>query len=157
MLGSLEDKGSPGQTGQSLYDTVLRDCLAGELRLVNAGLPQSQKRLADLLNEEYPHVPCNDGSTHLFKRRELEYLAGMLDADEQGALPLPMLIELGPGQAEAAVICQAGIEQRVVSAALDMPVTCAQGRVRLYRPQLALLRKKLKTTTVYLFSSRLVA
>lgn len=145
------------QAGQSLHEKALQNCLAGELRVVNAGLPQRQKRLSDLLGEEYPHVPCNDGSTHLFKRSELEYLAGMLDADEQKTLALPMLIELGADQTEAAVLCQARTEERVVSKALGMPLTCEHGRIRLYRPQLALLRTKLRTTTAYLFSSRIVA
>lgn len=157
MLKSLQDEGAAPQSERSLYEAALQNCLAGELRIVNAGLPQSQKRLSCLLTEEHPHVPCNDGSTHLFKRKELEYLASMLDAEEQAALQLPILIELGANQAEAAVICQTGTEQKVISEALGMTVACEQRRIRLYRPQLALLRSKLRTTTVYLFSSRLVA
>jgi uncharacterized protein (UPF0216 family) len=79
----------------SPYEKMLQECLKGELRIVNAGLPQSQVRLSNLLNEKYPHAVCNDGSTHFFKRRELEYLAGMTSTDEQKALALPMVIELG--------------------------------------------------------------
>ena len=142
---------------QSPYETVLRDCLRGELRLVNAGLPKSQKRLSDLLNEKYPHVVCNDGSTHSFKKSELEYLASMIDADEQKALPLPMLIELRGNQAEAAIICEAKVEEKVISEALNMPVTSEEGRVSIYKPQLALLRRKFRTTTVYVFSPTVVA
>jgi uncharacterized protein len=145
------------EPGRSLHEMVLQDCLAGELRMVNAGLPQRQKQLSDLLGEEYPHVLCNDNSTHLFKRNELEYLADMLDTDEQNILALPLLVEVGAHQAEVAVLCQTRIEERVVSRVLDMPVICEQGRIRLYRPQLALLRRKLRTTTVYIFSSRSVA
>jgi uncharacterized protein (UPF0216 family) len=142
---------------QSPYEKMLQECLRGELRLVNAGLPQSQKRLANLLNEKYPHVVCSDGSTYFFKKSELEYLASMIDADEQKTLPLPMLIELGANQAEAAIICEGEVEQKVVSKALNMPVTCEGRRIRIYRPQLALLRSKFKTTTVYVFSPKVVA
>jgi uncharacterized protein (UPF0216 family) len=137
---------------QSPNEKMLQNCLRGELRVVNTGLPRSQKWLSNLLEEKYPHVICNDGSTHLFKRSELEYLASLLDTDEQKALPLPMLIELGVNQAEAAVICEGKIEEKVTSKALNMPVTCEERRIRIYKPQLALLRKKLKTTTVYVFS-----
>ena len=137
---------------QSTNEKMLQNCLRGELRVVNTGLPRSQKWLSNLLEEKYPHVICNDGSTHLFKRSELEYLASLLDTDEQKALPLPMLIELGVNQAEAAVICEGKIEEKVTSKALNMPVTCEERRIRIYKPQLALLRKKLKTTTVYVFS-----
>jgi len=151
------------ETKQSLYEKMLQDCLRGELRVVNTGLPQSQKRqskenkLFYLLNEKYPHVACNDGSTHFFKKSELEYLASMIDTDEQKALPLPMLIELGANQAEAAIICEGKVEEKVISKALNMPVTCEERRIRIYKPQLALLRRKFKTTTVYVFSPKIVA
>jgi uncharacterized protein (UPF0216 family) len=145
------------ETKQSPYEKMLQDCLRGELRIVNTGLPQSQKRLSNLLDEKYPHVVCNDGSTHLFKKSELEYLASMLDTDEQETLPLPMLIELGANQAEAAIICEGKVEEKVISKALNMPVTCEERRIRIYKPQLALLRRKFKTTTVYVFSPKTVA
>jgi uncharacterized protein (UPF0216 family) len=142
---------------QSPYERMLQDCLRGELRVVNTGLPQSQKRLSNLLNEKYPYVVCNDGSTHFFKKNELEYLASMIDTDEQEALPLPMLIELGANQAEAAVICAGKVEEKVLLKVLNMRVTCEESRIRIYKPQLALLRRKFKTTTVYVFSPKIVA
>ena len=145
------------ETKQSPYEKMLQDCLRGELRIVNTGLPQSQKRLSNLLDEKYPHVVCNDGSTHFFKRSELEYLASMIDSDEQKTLPLPMLIELGVNQAEAAIICEGKVEEKVISKALNMPVTCEGKRIRIYKPQLALLRRKFKTTTVYVFSPKIIA
>ncbi|NWF78250.1 MAG: DUF61 family protein [Chloroflexi bacterium] len=142
---------------QSPYEKMLQECLRGELRIVNSGLPQSQKRLSNLLTEEYPHVVCNDGSIHPFKKSELAYLASILDSDEQKALLLPMLIEVGANQGEAAIICGGEIEEKVISKALNMPVTCEERRIRIYKPQLALLRRKFKTTTVYVFSPKIVA
>ena len=149
MPRSLQDK-----VNQSPYERLLQESLRGELRLANAGLPRSQGRLSNLLNEEYPHVVCHDGSTLTFKKSELEYLASIIDADEQKALALPMLIELGPNQGEAAIICEGEVEERIISKVLDMPVKCEERRIRIYKPQLAVLRKKLKTTTVYLFSPK---
>ena len=139
------------------YERILQECLRGELRLVNAGLPRNQKRLYNLLREEYPQILCNDGSTHFFKKRELEYLASMINTEEQEALLLPILIQLGENQAEAAIICEGEVEEKVISKVLNMPVTCEQGRIRIYKPQLALLRGKLKTTTQYVFSPKIVA
>jgi hypothetical protein len=136
------------------YQRMLQECLRGELRVLNAHLPCEQKPLSDLLGEEYPNVVCNDGSTHLFKRKELEYLASMLDSADQEALLLPMLIEVNPGQGEMAIICQGGVEEKVISKILDMPVTSKQKRIMIYKPQLALIRKPLKTTTQYLFSPK---
>lgn len=139
------------------YEKILQECLAGELRIVNAGLPRSQKRLSDLLHEEYPHVVCSDGNAHFFKKKELLYLANMVNVEEQEALLLPMLIELGSNQAEAAIICRGKAEEKITSEILGMPVACDRGEIRIYKPQLALLRKKLKTTTQYLFSPKIIA
>lgn len=136
------------------YQRMIQECLRGELRVLNAHLPCEQKPLSGLLGEEYPNVVCNDGSTHLFKRKELEYLASMLDTDEQEVLLLPMLIEVNPGQGEMAIICRGEAEEKVISKILDMPVTSKRKRIMIYKPQLALIRKPLKTTTQYLFSPK---
>ncbi len=140
--------------GELLYDKVLQEYLKGELRVLNAHLPRHQKPLSDLLGEKYPHVVCNDGTTHLFKRKELEYLAGVIDTEEQEVLLLPMLIELGPNQDEATIICEQGIEEKVISKILDMPLTYKQKRITIYKLQLGVIRKVLKTTTQYIFSAK---
>ena len=144
-------------TGELPYDKILQESLKGELRLLNAHLPSQQKSLSDLSDEQYPHVLCNDGSTHLFKKKELAYLSGMLDTKEQQLLLLPMLIEVDPSQSEAAIICKQGIEEKVVSEVLGMPAVSRHGRVTIYKSQLGVLRKALKTTTQYIFSTKVLA
>jgi len=136
------------------YDRMLQEYLRDELRVLNAHLPRHQKSLAELLRESYPHVVCHDGSTHIFKRRELEYLASLIGADEREALLLPVIIELGQNEGESAVICSGEIVEEVISKVLDMRIRCRQNRIAVYKPQLALLRRKLKTTTQYVFSPR---
>ena len=138
------------------YEKMLQECLKGELRILNAHLPDKQKSLSDLLLEEDPNVKCNDGSTHLFKRKELKYLAGLINPDEQRALLLPVIIEVNPGRDEMAVICQGEVEEKVISKILNMPVPSKKGRIVIYKPQLALLRKLLKTTTQIVFSPRIL-
>jgi len=137
------------------YERMLQECLKGELRVVNAHLPSKQKPLSDLLGEEYPHVLCNDGSVHLFSRKELKYLASLIDTDEQKALLLPILIEVSAGQGEMAIICPGEVEEKVISKILDMPLTPRQKKVMIYKLQLAIVRKLLRTTTQYLFPPKL--
>ena len=137
------------------YDRILQECLKSELRVINAHLPSKQKPLSDLLSEEYPHVLCRDGSTHLFKRKELRYLADFLDAGEQKELLLPILIGVVAGEGEMVVLCPGAVEEKVISKVLDMPVTCGQKGIVIYKPQLAVIRKLLRTTTQYLFPPRL--
>jgi uncharacterized protein (UPF0216 family) len=136
------------------YQNMLQEYLKGELRVLNAHLPYEQKPLSDLLGEKYPNVICNDGSTHLFKKKELEYLTNLLDTEEQESLLLPMLIEVNPGEGEMAIICRGSVEKKVISKILNMPATIRKDRVIIYRPQLAVLRQVLKTTTQYLFTPK---
>ncbi len=143
------------EPAESGYDRLLQGWLSGEMRLVNSGLPRERRRLSDLLSEEQPSVGCSDGSHQLFKKAELRLLADMLDEEEQQSLLLPILIEMTGTETEAMLLCPSDTELKVVSTVLGMPLRYERpGRVRLYRPQLSLLRSKLKTTTQYAFSSR---
>lgn len=145
------------QPGQTPHEKILQEALRAELRLANTGLPKSRRRLSDLLDERHPQVSCNDGSSHSFKRSELEYLASIIDASEQEALILPILIEVGTEESGTTVVCDGPVEEKVVSRVLDMPLSCEHRRIRVYKPQLGVLRGKLKTTTAYVFSDRTTA
>lgn len=136
------------------YERLLQESLKSELRVINAHLPTKPKSLSDLLGEEYPHVVCKDGSTHLFRRKELKYLASLIDASEQKALLLPMLIEISSGQGEIAVVCPGEVEAKVIAKILDMAVSPRQRKITIYKPQLAVIRKLLRTTTQYIFPPR---
>lgn len=141
--------------GDLPYERLLQESLKSELKVVNAHLPSKQKTLSDLLSEEYPNLMCQDGSTHLFSRKELKYLASLLDDSEQKALLLPILIEVSGGQGEMAVLCPGETEAKVISRILDMPVTLKQKKITIYKLQLAVIRKLLRTTTQYVFTLRL--
>ncbi len=137
------------------YQKMLQEYLKGELRVLNAHLPCEQRPLSVLLDEESPSITCNDGSAHLFKKKELEYLASMIDNGEQEILLLPILIEVSAGRDEMAIICHGEIEEKLISKILDMPVTLKQNRIIIYKPQLELIRKSIKTTTQYVFSTKI--
>jgi len=137
------------------YEKMLQECLKSELKVVNAHLPGKQKALSELMDEEYPHVLCRDGSSHLFKRKELDYLSGLLTEAERKKLLLPMLIEVRAAGDEMSLICQGGVEEKVISSVLDMPATRRGDKVVIYKPQLAEIRKRLRTTTQYLFAPKM--
>ncbi len=128
---------------------------AGELRVMNAHLPRSQRTLADLLEEPEPFVACRDDTPHLFRNDELKLLAGFLTLEEQRDLLLPLMIEVGGGsQGESLLRCRGSVEEKVATRVLGMPMACRQGGITLYRPQLAALRAALPTTTQYVFVVR---
>ena len=140
---------------QSRYDRFLETYLSGELRLVNSGLARERRTLASLLREAHPSVLCSDGSQQAIKRAELQSLAAVLNEVEQDTLLLPILIEVAGVEHEAAVLCTSDVEIKLLSQLLGMPLAYERpGRIRIYRPQLGLLRKRLRTTTQYAFSAR---
>lgn len=134
------------------YEKLLQRCLEGELRIVNSGLAQRQKSLHDLLNETHPHVISCDGIMYTFKNKELQYIASLITPEEENELLLPITIEIGNISSETNVLCQSDIEVKVVSKLLGMTMASKDNRIKLYRPQLAILRKIAKTTTQYMFS-----
>jgi len=140
---------------RNLYNGLLQEALKDELRLLNAHLPRERKSLADALRDPHPYIACSDGSTHMFKKKELQYLAGMLSEEEQQALLLPILIRLNAGHNEMTVLCNDDVEKKVLSGILDMPLTITGDGISIYKNQLGVIRKKLRTTTQYIFSADL--
>jgi len=137
--------------GDFSYDRLLQESLKGELKVVNAHLPLKQKTLSELLTEEYPHIICRDGSTHLFSRKELKYLSSLITPEEQTTLLLPIMIEVSAGQGVIAVVSPGDTVDKIISQVTDMPLAQKQGKINIYKPQLALIRTRLKTVTQYVF------
>lgn len=126
--------------------------LKGDLKTLNAHLPRRRKSLSELLEEKRPHVECGDGSTHYFKKKELEYLTKILNNNEKKVLLLPIIIEVESEEGNLTVRSKTGIEAKIFSQILDMPIAFKLDMITIFRPQLAVLRKVLKTTTQYAFT-----
>jgi uncharacterized protein len=138
---------------EPVYNALLQEALKDELRLLNAHLPHERKSLYDVLQDEHPHIVCSDGSTHIFKKKELGYLSDILNADEQKALLLPILIKIHAGYSDISVLCSGEAEKKVLSVILDMPLNITADGITIYKQQLGVLRKKLRTTTQYIFTA----
>ncbi len=132
-------------------DEAIEGYLTDELKTVNAHLPRSRKTLAELMDEPYPYVLCNDGSEHHFRKKELRHLAELVSEEEQSLLLLPIILEVQSEQGDIVVHSKQGIEAKVLSAILDMPLVVRNMSLRIYRPQVQVLRSSLKTTTQYVF------
>ena len=138
------------------YDRLLQESVKNELRILNSQLPSTQKSLDVLLKEETPSITLRDGSLHLFKKKELKYLSDITDSSLWNNLLLPVIIEVNPGEDEYSIVCRGEVEEKVFSAILGMPVTIRHHRIVIYKSQLAVIRKILKTTTQYLFSPKIL-
>lgn len=138
------------------YDRLLQESVKNELRVLNSQLPSTQKSLEVLLREEISSITLRDGSLHLFKKKELKYLSDITDSSLWNNLLLPVIIEVNPGEDEYSIVCRGEVEEKVFSAILGMPVTIRHHRIVIYKPQLAVIRKILKTTTLYLFSPKIL-
>jgi uncharacterized protein (UPF0216 family) len=137
-------------TDHSSDDWISR-YLRDEFKTFNAQLPRKRKVLTELLKEDHPHVICHDGSAHFFRRKELEYLSKLLDQEEVHSLWLPILLEVSLDQEGITIRSKEGIEAKIFSKILCMPVAHTEDLITIFRPQLSVVRKVLKTTTQYVF------
>lgn len=120
-----------------------------ELSKLNVHLPERRLSLKEALSSPKPQVQARDGSIHMFKREELEFLAGLLPDVDRDKLQLPILIALEPKLGRGAARISGEAEVKVVSQILEKESAAAE--LLIYRPEVAILRRKLPTTTQYLF------
>jgi Uncharacterized protein conserved in archaea len=115
---------------------------------LNKHLPRRRKTLAELLEEERPHVLGADGTRHRFKNAELERIAGMVHAEDYERLKLPIYIEV-ESMTSGAVI-KGPLETEIVCKILEIEPN-HKNEVFIYRPQLKKLRSEFPTVTQYIF------
>jgi uncharacterized protein (UPF0216 family) len=110
-----------------------------------------KKSLSELLHMDHPQVSCRDGSTHSFKKRELETLSDLLQPEDWSRLTLPIILVCNPKYGVGTVVISGELETQVVSKLLRIQSKELEHNVILYRPQLEELRRKLRTTTQIAF------
>lgn len=124
--------------------------LSKQLQMLNQHLAKSRSTLESLLAEDKPVIELRNGSQHYFKKQELEKIADILPVEEHRRLRLPIYIELSSAKYGSGTARIAGrTESRVVGALLGK---AAEEELFVYRPELRVLRKKLPTTTQYMFT-----
>jgi uncharacterized protein (UPF0216 family) len=120
-----------------------------ELNKLNLHLPKQRISLKEALESAKPQVATRNGNVHMFKREELNFLAGLVKEADREKLRLPILIALDPkfGRGAARITGQA--EVMAISQILGKKGD--GGELLIYRPDVAILRRKLPTTTQYSF------
>jgi uncharacterized protein (UPF0216 family) len=117
---------------------------------LNRHLPRRRKNLAELLEEEKPHVMGSDGTRHRFRNAEIKKLASMIEEKEYKNLKLPIYIEIDStssasritGRLETALICEI------------LNLDPCKRELFIYRPDIKKLRNEFPTATQYIFLVR---
>jgi uncharacterized protein (UPF0216 family) len=120
-----------------------------ELNKLNVHLPKRRISLKEALESTRPKVATRDGSVHRFKREELDFLAGVVPEVDWGRLQLPILIALDPKFGRGAARITGAAEVMAISQILGKKSTGEE--LLIYRPDVAIIRRKLPTTTQYIF------
>lgn len=120
-----------------------------QIQNLNKHLPKARCTLEELLKQEKPRIESRDGSTHRFKRSELEYLSGLVPSEDHSGLKLPIIIRISPQLGRGAAKVSGEIEEKVVMQILGKEGT--EDELVIYRPEVRQVRKKLPTTTQYAF------
>lgn len=124
--------------------------LAREIEKINDHLPRESKTLKELLEMDEPKVLTKSGDVLIMDKKELEILASILPAKHHSELRLPIIIlrmiDMGEG---VYMICGGDLEVQVINKVIGQEaVHYHDGKAFLYKPYVAFLRSKLRTTTV---------
>lgn len=130
-----------------------------EIVQLNEHMPRTKKTLVQLLREEAPTYMTRDGQSSAVRREELEYLADEIPSRLHGEIMVPFTIirrtSMGRG---AHTIGGSKLEQFTLLKILDK-VTVSFEFWRetpipeiIYSPEVTILRRKLRTTTVLGFA-----
>ncbi|KXB07895.1 hypothetical protein AKJ55_01730 [candidate division MSBL1 archaeon SCGC-AAA382M17] len=127
------------------------ELLKKQLQNLNLHLPRSRASLAELLKKEKPRIETRDGSSHRFKKNELDLLAEILPKEKHGQLRLPIIIRISPQLGRGAAKISGKVEQEVLRKILDKKEREGSEELLIHRPETRTIRKKLPTTTQYAF------
>lgn len=117
---------------------------------LNRHLPRKRKTLAELLDEEKPHVIGSDGARHRFKNAEIKKLATLIDEKDYKNLKLPIYIEIDSNSEGSRIAGR--LETEIVCKILNLDP--CKSELYIYKPDIKELRKELPTGTQYIFLVR---
>ena len=123
------------------------DIIKIELSRINSHLPRARVRLGKLMEMEEPHVVLRDGSSHFFRREELELLSKLVD--EGDVLRLPIVLEVSGAKFRV----RGKVEVKVIDRLLGLYDPLDDSSEKLYqRYFLSKIRKLLPTATTVAFT-----
>ncbi|MDI9619808.1 MAG: DUF61 family protein [Candidatus Nezhaarchaeota archaeon] len=125
--------------------------LKREVERINDHLPKESKTLKELLAMEEPKVTTRAGDDLVMEKSELELLERLLPEKYHERLKLPIVILRMIGMGEGVyMICGSDAEVQAIESVLGSrgAVHQHQGKAFLYKPYVAILKGKLRTTTV---------
>ena len=127
------------------------NALMREIYRINNHLPAKRPSLAKLMEQEEPSVRLRDGSTHSFRRSELEKIVALLDPGEEEKLLLPIVLEI-VSDFRGYFRVRGRVAVKVVDKLLNSYDPLDEPEERLYpRYLLPRIRRELPTTTTYAF------
>ncbi len=125
--------------------------LSKQLEMLNRHLAKDRRDLGSLLTDKDPKVLLRDGSTHSFRREELEKLASMIPEGKKHRLMLPIYIEISPEKYGKGTSRVAGRLECLVASKI-LRRECTGDIFFVYKPELRILRRELPTSTQYMFT-----
>jgi len=129
----------------------MENALIREVYRINTHLPARRVTLRELLREGKPGIKLRDGSWHSFRKSELERIKSLLDPGDEGALLLPVVLEI-VSDFRGYFRVRGRIAVKLVDRLLGMYDPLEEPEERLYpRYLISKVRRELPTTTTYAF------
>ncbi len=143
---------------EGFEDRAFKALLQHEVERINEHLPKEYRSLDELLSMESPSVKARDGGEIIFDREELKLVASLLPKELHRSLMLPIVllrrIDLGPGVfSVSGGKAEAYLALRVLSEGKEVEYDKVETPLYIYRPQVQLLRRRLRTLTIIGFAT----
>ena len=131
----------------------VENAIIREIYRINSHLPARRPTLAQLLGQEEPSIRLRDGSSHSFRRSELEKIRALTDPGDEEKLLLPIVLEI-VSDFRGYFRVRGRVAVKVIDRLLDSYDPLDEPEERLYpRYLLPRVRRELPTTTTYAFIS----
>jgi uncharacterized protein (UPF0216 family) len=121
------------------------------IQQMNSRMPSKRFWLSELMSAAEPHYVGKDGSRFELDRQELALIHQALAVVGERDVKLPLILIGDASQSESVWRAEGSAECAVLSHILGKPLGSERDKMFLYAPHLAVLRRKLPTTTTCIF------
>ncbi|WGI16691.1 DUF61 family protein [Methanonatronarchaeum sp. AMET-Sl] len=144
-----------GKTGGSEESERYKRILMKQIKALNNHLPQRRASLKQLTKNPEIKLKTRKGEEFTINKEEIKEISEIIPERYWETLKLPIYIEINRKHAKGTYKISGKYACKVVAELLDKEIDENKEELFIYRPEVIELRRKLKTTTEYMFAARI--
>ncbi|UOY09812.1 DUF61 family protein [Methanonatronarchaeum sp. AMET6-2] len=126
-----------------------------QIKALNNHLPRRRASLKELVADPELELETRKGEKFTVDSEEIERISEIIPEQYWGTLKIPIYIEINRKHSKGTYKISGKFACMVVGEILKRDLDKGQENLYVYRPEVIELRRKLKTTTEYMFAARI--